>query len=170
MDQRTRSTIGIVSIEELAAAPGLDLLRGIIDGRYPIPPIAELLGFYLAEVDFGRAVFRSTPEFKHYNPLGTVHGGYAATLLDSCMGCAIHSTLAVGVGYTTLEFKVTLIRAITDETGVVTAEGRILNSGRRAASAEGRLTDAKGRLLAHGTTTCLVFDLPVGAKPSAAPR
>ena len=170
MDQQTRSTIGIVSIEELAAAPGLDLLRGIIDGRYPIPPIAELLGFHLAEVDFGRAVFRSTPEFKHYNPLGTVHGGYVATLLDSCMGCAIHSTLPVGVGYTTLEFKVTLIRAITDETGVVTAEGRILNSGRRAASAEGRLTDAKGRLLAHGTTTCLVFDLPVGAKPSSAPR
>ena len=170
MDQRTKSTIGIVSIEELAAVPGLDLLRGIIDGRYPIPPIAELLGFHLAEVDFGRAVFRSTPEFKHYNPLGTVHGGYAATLLDSCMGCAIHSTLPVGVGYTTLEFKVTLIRAITDETGVVTAEGRILNSGRRAASAEGRLTDAKGRLLAHGTTTCLVFDLPVGAKPSSAPR
>ena len=170
MDQRTKATIGIVSIEELAAAPGLDLLRGIIDGRYPIPPIAELLGFHLAEVDFGRAVFRSTPEFKHYNPLGTVHGGYAATLLDSCMGCAIHSTLPVGVGYTTLEFKVTLIRAITDETGVVTAEGHILNSGRRAASAEGRLTDAKGRLLAHGTTTCLVFDLPVGAKPSSAPR
>ena len=168
MDQRTMSTIGIVPIEELASAPGLELLRGIIDGRYPIPPIAELLGFQLTEVDLGRAVFQGTPEFKHYNPLGMVHGGYAATLLDSCMGCSVHSTLPVGVGYTTLEFKITLIRAITDETGIVTAEGRILNSGRRAATAEGRLTDAKGRLLAHGTTTCLVFDLPVGAKSSSA--
>jgi uncharacterized protein (TIGR00369 family) len=168
MDQRTRSTSGIVPIEALAAVPGLEVMRGIIDGRYPVPPIAELLGFQLTEIDFGRAVFQSTPEFKHYNPLGTVHGGYAATLLDSCMGCCVHSTLPVGVGFTTLEFKVTLIRAMTDGTGMVTAEGRILNSGRRAATAEGRLTDAKGRLLAHGTTTCLVFDLPVGAKPSSA--
>jgi uncharacterized protein (TIGR00369 family) len=168
MDQRTRSTSGIVPIEALAAVPGLEVMRGIIDGRYPVPPIAELLGFQLTEIDFGRAVFQSTPEFKHYNPLGTVHGGYAATLLDSCMGCCVHSTLPVGVGFTTLEFKVTLIRAMTDGTGMVTAEGRILNSGRRAAAAEGRLTDAKGRLLAHGTTTCLVFDLPVGTKPSFA--
>jgi uncharacterized protein (TIGR00369 family) len=168
MDQRTRSTSGIVPIEALAAVPGLEVMRGIIDGRYPVPPIAELLGFQLTEIDFGRAVFQSTPEFKHYNPLGTVHGGYAATLLDSCMGCCVHSTLPVGVGFTTLEFKVTLIRAMTDETGMVTAEGRILNSGRRTATAEGRLTDAKGRLLAHGTTTCLVFDLPVDTKPSSA--
>jgi uncharacterized protein (TIGR00369 family) len=118
-------------------------------------------------VDFGRAVFQGTPEFKHYNPLGTVHGGYAATLLDSCMGCCVHSTLPVGMGYTTLEFKVTLIRAITAETGTVTAEGRILNAGRRAATAEGRLTDAKGRPLAHGTTTCLVFDMATAPKRSA---
>jgi uncharacterized protein (TIGR00369 family) len=103
----------------------------------------------------------------HYNPIGTVHGGYAATLLDSCMGCCVHSTLPVGAGYTTLEFKVTLIRAITAETGPVTAEGRILNAGRRAATAEGRLTDAKGRLLAHATTTCLVFDMASGPKASA---
>src|SRR5215470_4318061 len=160
MDSRTKSTIGIVSIEELAAVPGLDLLRGIIDGRYPIPPIAELLGFYLAEVESGRAVFESVPEFKHYNPLGTVHGGYAATLLDSCMGCAVHSTLPKGVGYTTLEFKVSLIRALTVDTGPVRAEGKTISSGRRVATAEGRLTDARGRLLAHATTTCLVFEVP----------
>src|SRR5215470_18992394 len=170
MDDRTKFIIGVVPVEMLGSESGLEFLRGVIDGRHPVPPIADLIGFSLTEVEFGRAVFTGTPEFKHYNPLGTVHGGYAATLLDSCMGCAIHSTLPVGVGYTTLEFKVTLIRAITDETGVVTAEGRILNSGRRAASAEGRLTDAKGRLLAHGTTTCLVFDLPVVAKPSSALR
>ncbi len=168
MDDRTKLTIGVVPIDTLATVSGLVFLRGVIDGRYPVPPIADLLGFWLTEVEFGRAVFQGTPEFKHYNPLGTVHGGYAATLLDSCMGCCVHSTLPVGVGYTTLEFKVTLIRAMTAETGPVTAEGRILNSGRRAATAEGRLTDAKGRLLAHGTTTCLVFDLPADEKRRSA--
>jgi uncharacterized protein (TIGR00369 family) len=167
MDERTRPTVGVVTPDLLAGQSGLEFLRGIMDGRYPAPPIADLLGFSLTEVDFGRAVFQSTPEFKHYNPLGRVHGGYAATLLDSCMGCSVHSTLPVGVGYTTLEFKVTLIRAITDDTGPVTAEGRILNAGRRAATAEGRLTDAKGRLLAHGTTTCLVFDMATAPMGSA---
>ena len=102
----------------------------------------------------------ATPAFKHYNPLGTVHGGYAAILLDSCMGCAVHTTLPKGTGYITLEFKVSLVRAITADTGPVRAEGKVLSSGRRAATAEGRLTDASGRLLAHATTTCLVFGLP----------
>jgi uncharacterized protein (TIGR00369 family) len=167
MDQRTRPTVGVVTPDLLGASSGLEFLRGIIDGKYPVPPIADLIGFSLTEVDFGRVVFESTPEFKHYNPLGIVHGGYAATLLDSCMGCCVHSTLPVGVGYTTLEFKVTFMRAITTETGPVKAEGRILNAGRRAATAEGRLTDAKGRLLAHATTTCLVFDMAAASKPSA---
>jgi uncharacterized protein (TIGR00369 family) len=167
MDERTRPTVGVVTPDLLGASSGLEFLRGIIDGKYPVPPIADLVGFTLTEVDFGRVVFQSTPEFKHYNPLGTVHGGYAATLLDFCMGCCVHSTLPVGVGYTTLEFKVTLIRAITAETGPVAAEGRILNAGRRAATAEGRLTDAKGRLLAHATTTCLVFDMVAAPKRSA---
>ena len=166
MDERTRPTVGVVTPDLLGGSSGLEFLRGIIDGKHPIPPIADLVGFALTEVEFGRVVFQGMPEFKHYNPLGTVHGGYAATLLDSCMGCCVHSTLPVGVGYTTLEFKVTLIRAITAETGPVTAEGRILNAGRRAATAEGRLTDAKGRLLAHGTTTCLVFDMAAAPKRS----
>jgi uncharacterized protein (TIGR00369 family) len=168
MDVRTKPVVGVVPVDVLAQAPGLEFLRGVIDGRHPMPPMADLIGFALTEVDFGRAVFESTPEFRHYNPLGTVHGGYAATLLDSCMGCAVHTTLPAGVGYITLEFKVTLIRGISTETGVVTAEGRILNSGRRAASAEGRLTDHKGRLLAHATTTCLVFDFPTDAPASGA--
>jgi uncharacterized protein (TIGR00369 family) len=167
MDQRTRPTVGVVTPDLLGASSGLEFLRGIIDGKYPVPPIADLIGFSLTEVDFGRVVFESTPEFKHYNPLGIVHGGYAATLLDSCMGCCVHSTLPIGAGYTTLEFKVTFMRAITTETGPVKAEGRILNAGRRAATAEGRLTDAKGRLLAHATTTCLVFDMAAASKPSA---
>jgi uncharacterized protein (TIGR00369 family) len=104
----------------------------------------------------------STPTFRHYNPIGSVHGGYAATMLDSVMGLAVHSMLPAGSGYTTLEVKVSFIRGMTKDTGQVRSEGRILNVGRRAASAEARITDAKGRLLAHATTTCLIFELPSG--------
>jgi uncharacterized protein (TIGR00369 family) len=104
-------------------------------------------------------VFAGTPRFEHYNPLGTVHGGYAATLLASCMACAVHSSLPKGVGYTTLEFKISLTRAMTADTGEVRAEGKVITAGRRVATSEGRLTDANGRLIAHGTTTCLVFEV-----------
>jgi uncharacterized protein (TIGR00369 family) len=152
-------SFGVVELETLKREGGLDFLNGIIAGRHPAPPIAETLGFRLAEVAEGRAVFESTPARRHYNPIGTVHGGYAATLLDSCMGCAVHSTLEQGQGYTTLEFKVHLVKAITDATGPVRAEGRVLSTGRRAATAEGHLTDAAGKLLAHATTTCLIFPL-----------
>jgi len=107
-------------------------------------------------------VFYSTPGFRHYNPIGSVHGGYAATLLDSAMGLAVHSMLPPGTGYTTLEFKISFIRGMTENTGPVRSEGRTLNVGRRAATAEASVTDAKGRLLAHATTTCLVFELPAG--------
>jgi uncharacterized protein (TIGR00369 family) len=151
---------GLVPIETAASLSGLDLLKEMIAGRLPGPPFMETLDFTLVEVESGRAVFEGNPALKHYNPLGTVHGGYTATLLDSCMGCAVHSTLPKGTSYTTLEFKVSLIRAVTAETGKVRAEGRIINTGRRVATSEGRLTDAKGRLLAHATTTCLVFELP----------
>jgi uncharacterized protein (TIGR00369 family) len=162
--QRTPNrTYGLVPAETAATMSGLDLLTGMIAGRFPGPPIMQLIGFDLVEVAEGRAVFAGTPRFEHYNPLGTVHGGYAATLLDSCMGCAVHSTLPKGVGYTTLEFKVSLVRAITADTGLVRAEGKIITGGRRVATAEGRLTDAGGRLLAHATTTCLVFE--VSTKP-----
>jgi uncharacterized protein (TIGR00369 family) len=155
---QTSARYGLVPAEVAATMSGLELLQGMIAGRFPGPPIMQLFGFRIAEVESGRAVFESVPEFKHYNPLGTVHGGYAATLLDSCMGCAVHSTLPKGVGYTTLEFKVSLIRALTVDTGPVRAEGKTISSGRRVATAEGRLTDARGRLLAHATTTCLVFE------------
>jgi uncharacterized protein (TIGR00369 family) len=157
---QTKPEYGLVPPATAAAMTGLELLQEMIAGRLPGPPIMETLDFRAVEVDHGRAVFEGVPQFKHYNPLGTVHGGYAATLLDSCMGCAVHSTLPKGVGYTTLEFKVTLIRPLTKDTGLVRAEGKVLNAGRRAATAEGRLTDASGKLLAHATTTCLVFELP----------
>ena len=150
---------GVVPAEVVATTSGLEFLQGMIAGRFPRPPIMELIGFGLAEVEQGRAVFEGTPAFKHYNPLGTVHGGYAAILLDSCMGCAVHTTLPKGVGYATLEFKVSLVRALTADTGPVRAEGTAISTGRRVATAEGRLIDAAGRLLAHATTTCLVFEL-----------
>jgi uncharacterized protein (TIGR00369 family) len=156
----TAGSFGLVPIETAASMSGLDLLKEMLAGRLPGPPIMQTLDFTLSEIENGRAVFEGTPRLMHYNPLGTVHGGYTATLLDSCMGCAVHSTLPKGVSYTTLEFKISLLRAVTSETGPVRAEGLIVSSGRRVATAEGKLTDGRGRLLAHATTTCLVFDLP----------
>jgi uncharacterized protein (TIGR00369 family) len=159
-NKQTSERYGLVPPEVAASMSGLDLLQGIVSGRLPAPPIAQLLGFDLTEVEKGRAVFEGAPALPHYNPLGSVHGGYAATLLDSCMACAVHSTLPKGVGYTTLEFKISFIRALTVDTGRVRAEGKAISGGRRVATAEGRLIDARGRLLAHATTTCLVFELP----------
>jgi uncharacterized protein (TIGR00369 family) len=160
MSDTTAQKFGLVPPEVAATMSGLELLQAMIAGHFPGPPIMELIGFRLIEVETGRAVFAGTPGFQHYNPLGTVHGGYAATLLDSCMGCSVHTTLPKGTGYTTLEFKVSLVRAVTADTGAVRAEGKVISSGRRVATAEGRLTDAGGRLLAHATTTCLVFEVP----------
>jgi uncharacterized protein (TIGR00369 family) len=137
---------------------GLEYMHAIAAGEIPPPPIAVLLGFELAEVEEGRAVFAVTPQEFHYNPIGVVHGGLAATLLDSAMGCAVHSTLPAGVGYTTLEFKVNFARAITADTGRVVCEGTLIHRGRTVATAEGRVVaEATGKLLAHGTTTCLLF-------------
>lgn len=136
---------------------GLALLRAIIAGELPAPPIAVTLGFRMAEADEGRVVFTGMPAEYQYNPIGVVHGGLAATLLDSAMGCAVHSVLPAGVGYTTLEIKVNYIRAITLQTGELRAAGTVIHAGARTATAEGRLTDAAGKLYAHGTTTCLIF-------------
>ena len=149
--------IGVPPLETMKAMSGLDFLRGIAEGRLPAPPITETLGFTLAEVKPGFALFTMTPAFKHYNPIGTEHGGVAATLLDSCMSCANQTNFPLGTGYTTLEIKVNYVRGITQDTGPIRAEGRSLYVGRRSATAEGKIIDAKGTLLAHGTTTCLVF-------------
>ena len=150
---------GVVPLEQVRALDGLDLFKGLMEGRFPAPPIAKVLGFQVAEVEQGRVVFTYTPVFDHYNPLGTVHGGVAATLLDSVMGCCIHTTLKAGIGYTTVEIKVNYVRAMTDKTGPVRVEGKVINVGSRIATAEGRLHDNEGRLLAHGTTTCLIFPI-----------
>ena len=148
------------SAEAARVQSGLDFLRAIATGDLPPPPIAQLLGFRLAEVEKGRVVFTCEPGEHHYNPIGTVHGGLAATLCDSAMGCAVHSTLPAGTGYTTLEIKVNLVRALTAATGPVRCIGTVLHVGRRTAAAEGRLVDARDTLLAHGSTTCLIIASP----------
>ena len=136
---------------------GMDFLCAIRDGRLPAPPIAQLLGFRLVEVDTGHAVFEVQPGEQHYNPIGVVHGGLAMTLLDSAMGCAVQTHMPAGGSYTTLEAKTNLVRAITSSTGVLRAIGKTLHVGNRVATAEARLVDRAGKLYAHGTTTCLVF-------------
>ena len=156
---RPARQIGVLSIDQIRALDGIDLFRGIIEGRVPAPPITETLGFWLHEAEVGRVVFAGRPERRHYNPIGSVHGGFAATLLDSAMSCAVHSHLKKGSGYTTVEFKVNFVRAITDATGTVFCEGKSINVGGRIGTAEGRITDAAGKLYAHGTTTCLIFPI-----------
>jgi uncharacterized protein (TIGR00369 family) len=141
---------------------GLAFMRGLRDGSVPAAPIAALVGLSIAEVEDGRVVMRLTPAEYHYNPIGTMHGGILATLLDSVMGCAVHTTLPQGRAYTSLEIKVNYVRAVTSGSGELSAEGRIVHAGRRSAVAEGTVRDAKGRLCATASTTCLVFDLPVG--------
>jgi uncharacterized protein (TIGR00369 family) len=150
---------GVVPVEQARRIDGLSLFKGLLEGRLPAPPIARVLGFKLADVERGRVEFAYTPVFDHYNPLGTIHGGIAATLLDSVMGCAVHTTLQAGVGYTTLEIKVNYVRAMTDKTGPVRVEGKVVNVGKRVGTAEGRMYDRESRLLAHGTTTCLIFPI-----------
>ncbi len=151
-------TYGTVSDERRKAMSGLEFVQGLADGTLPLNTIAQTLGYDVTEASSGRVVVTAEPGEAHLNPAGTVHGGFAATLLDSCMGLAIWSTLKKGIAQTTLEFKISLIRPITPATGLIKAEGIVLNRGRRIGIADGRITDQNGRLLAHGTTTCLIFD------------
>ncbi len=167
MDGKADIEYGVTPTEVMAGMAGIDFVRGIFNGKLPSPPIMQGIEPFDCSAEAGVVVLHSTPAFRHYNPIGSVHGGYAATLLDSAMGLAIHSTLPPGSGYTTLEFKVSFIRGMTKDTGPVRTEGRTLNVGRRAATAEARITDANGRLLAHATTTCLVFEIPKAATGNA---
>jgi uncharacterized protein (TIGR00369 family) len=136
---------------------GLEYLRAIARGELPGAPMAHLMGFWLLEIEEGRVVFEVEPAENHYNPIGTIHGGLACTLFDSAMGCAVHTTLPAGTGYTTIELKVNLLRAITAETGRLLCEGKTVHVGGRIATAEARLTDGAGRLYGHATTTCMIF-------------
>ena len=151
---------GVTPTHIMASMPGIDFVRAIFAGKLPTPPILQTIEPFDYAAEPGIITFQSVPGFRHYNPIGSVHGSYAAALLDSAMGMAVHSMLPAGSGYTTLEFKISFIRGMTKDTGPVRSEGRTLNVGRRAATAEGRIADSKGRLLAHATTTCLVFEIP----------
>ena len=153
----TNRTYGIVSYDKQKEMSGLEFVQGLADGTLPLNTLAQTLRYDVTEAADGRVAVTVEPSDIHLNPAGTVHGGVAATLLDSCMGLAIQSTLEKGVSQTTLEFKISLVRPITPETGMIKAEGVVLSRGRRVGTAEGRVTDGKGRLLAHGTTTCLIF-------------
>lgn len=156
-------TYDVVPPQVLASMTGLEFMQAMLDGKLPAPPITRTMGFLITKVEKGYAQAEAIPSFDYYNPIGSVHGGYAATLMDTVLGVSVHTMMEKGQGYTTLEFKISFIKAMTKDTGPIRAEGRVLSAGRRAATAEAHLKDANGRLLAHATTTCLVFDIS-GAK------
>ncbi|MFI1380293.1 PaaI family thioesterase [Embleya sp. NPDC020886] len=151
-----------------ASMAGLDFLKAMLAGRLPGPPIAATLDFTLDEVEHGRAVFSMTPGEEHYNPIGSVHGGVYATMLDSAAGCAVHTTLPAGTAYTSLDLSTKFLRPITFDTGRIRAVGRVRSQGRRTALAEAELLDANDRLLAHATSSCMIFPIP-GAGSSGKP-
>jgi uncharacterized protein (TIGR00369 family) len=153
------SGCGIAAPSQWAGRTGLEQMQAMLAGELPYPPIADTLDFYLLEAEFGRAAFQGRPGQSHLNPMGGVHGGWFATLLDSAMGCAVHTTMPAGRGYTTAELSVNYVRGLTPRISRVRAEGRVLHSGRQLATAEARLVGPDGTLYAHATTTCLVFEL-----------
>ncbi|MEE1657330.1 PaaI family thioesterase [Microvirga sp. CF3062] len=149
---------GIVSRDVLTAEPGLMFLRSMLEGRHPAPPFSRSTNVYMTQVDEGRVIFEGEPTEAFFNPLGTIHGGWTSAILDSAMACAVHTTLAAGQGYTTVEMKLNFVRPILPNMGKVTCEGTLIHRGGTLATSEGKLFDAKGRLLAHGTETCMIFD------------
>jgi len=151
---------GVSPLDEMRNRTGLEFLRDIASGTLPYPPIGKALNFFLHEAEEGRVVFQGTPKFDFYNPIGSVHGGWACALLDSCMSCAVQTILKKGFAYTTGELKVNMVRPLTEKTGPLRAEGKVIHPGRQLATAEGRLFGPDGKLYAHGTTTCLIFQIP----------
>jgi uncharacterized protein (TIGR00369 family) len=149
---------GVVPAQDARGMSGLAIMEALLAGRFPYPPIADTLDFSLVEVEKGKATFQGTPQVKHLNPMGTVHGGWYATLLDSAVGCAVQTALEPGYAYTTAELSVNLVRGARLDAGPLRAIGTVLHCGRQLATAEGKIVDAQGRLYAHATTTCLVFE------------
>jgi uncharacterized protein (TIGR00369 family) len=156
---------GVASPAKLAGKTGLEMMQAMLRGELPYAPIARTLDFLLVDIDAGRAVFQGTPGPQHFNPMGTVHGGWFATLLDSALGCAVHTMMPPGRGYTTAELGVNLVKALAPKVARVRAEGRVIHCGRQLATAEARLVGPDGTLYAHATTTCLVFDIPASSRP-----
>lgn len=162
-EERARTTLamqrfGVAEPQQIAGRSGLEMLQAMQRGELPAPPIGRTLDFWLVEASQGSALFQGTPSFDHYNPLGTVHGGWISTLLDSAVGCAVQTLLGPGKAYTTIELKVNMVRAVTVGVPRLRAEGRVIHAGATIATAEGRLIGPDGRLYAHASTTCLIFD------------
>lgn len=152
--------------EQIAGRTGMQMFEAIFAGELPPAPIGDTLDFVPIHIEPGAAVFQGRPQRRHYNPLGTVHGGWFATLLDSAVGCAVHSTLPAGKGFTTLELKINMVRPLNDRVPLVRAEGKVIHAGRQVATAEGRIVGPDGKLYAHATTTCLIFDHPATTRES----
>lgn len=150
--------VGVVDPAQAQPLTGLQLFAAMVAGELPQPPMGDTLGFLLVEHGPGFAVFQGRPQWQHYNPMGSVHGGWFATLLDSAMACAVHTTLPVGKRYTTAELKINIVRPLTDRVPRVRAEGRVIHGGQRMATADGRLIGPDGRLYAHASTTCFIFE------------
>ena len=157
-----RRGFGVTPLDEIRELSGLQFLQGVIDGDFPAPTMGGTLGFRLLEVGEGIAVFTGIPTDQHFNPAGVVHGGYASTLLDSAMGCACHSLSPKGYSNTTVELKVNLVRPILPKVGRLYAKSKVIHTGRQILTADGELVDENGKLYAHGTTTCMTFELPTG--------
>lgn len=160
INERTRTVTWedpMVGAEKAKTMSGMEYLQAMIDGEIPPPPISRALGFILSEIGEGRAVFTCEPQEYHYNPIGVVHGGLAATLLDSATGVATHTMLSAGTGYTTIELHINLLRPLTSTTGLIRAEAEIIHFGRTIATSQGRIVDSAGKLYAHATATCMIF-------------
>lgn len=153
---------GLARPEAVSGKTGMEVMQAMLAGELPFPHIADTLDFSLVEVSPGQAIFQGTPQLKHYNPLGTVHGGWYATLLDSAVGCAVHTMMPAGRAYTTAELSLNIVRAASHKTGPLRAIGTVIHCGRQLATAEGRIVGPDGKLYAHATTTCLVFEMPQG--------
>jgi uncharacterized protein (TIGR00369 family) len=158
-DSSSNARTGVIPFALMRQHSGLEVLQLVKEGRLPLPPMSDMISFDLRDFEFGRATIVSTPSERYRNTMGIMHGGYAMTLLDSCMGAAIYTTLSSGIGYTTIETKVNFVKPITTETELLRAVGHAVHAGTRTATAEGRLIDGEGKLYAHGTTTCFLFPL-----------
>jgi uncharacterized protein (TIGR00369 family) len=162
-DQQQPTQLGVVPSATAMQMDGLSFLQNMISKHFPAPPFAETSDIWLIKAEHGRVVFEGTPSQRFLNPLGTIHGGWISTLLDSAMGCAVHSTLKPGHGYTTVDMTVSFVKAVLPASGNLTCESKIIHSGGRIATAEGRIIDATGKLIAHGTETCLIFKAPTAS-------
>ena len=158
--RKTMFKSGVARPEQIAGLSGAQVFEALLAGTLPYPPINDSSDFILIEANLDHAVFQGRPQLRHYNPLGTVHGGWIATLLDSCVGCAVHVSLPAGKAYTTAELKVNYVRPVTEKVGLVRAIGSVIHRGNRMATAEGRLVGPDGKLYAHASTTCFIFDAP----------